>query len=339
MTRVNDAPPGVVRGNELARPSREQGARMWPAAVVAFAVAIAGLTFAAAAFHRGDRSTPTAAVANGRIAFSGVDGMTWQIYSVEPNGTGLTQLSDVSDLEVAGDPAWSPDGKRIVYVVQRFHEDGRTDRSDIWIMNADGSDPRPLTDGPGSSASPAWSPNGTEIAFSRGDPSNLYVIGADGSGLRRVTSLTAGDDSASSPSWSPDGSRIVFSPSGEVEKDLYVVNRDGADERLLLHMPGLQIEPAWSPDNETILFTSFDPAGVGLYAVGADGTNPIPLTDHRAAQSPAWSPDGRQIAFIAPRPHTDHEALYVMNADGSELHLVPGLPVEAIAPSWQPVAQ
>jgi hypothetical protein len=306
--------------------------------VVALIVATAGVTFAVSTFHPGGRSTPTATVANGRIAFSGFDGKSWQIYSVEPDGTGLTQLTDVSNQQVAGEPAWSPDGKRIAYVVQGFHEDDRTDRSDIWVMDSDGSDPRQLTDGPGSSWSPAWSPDGTEIAFSKGDPSNLYVIGADGSGLRRVTTLTAAE-SASDPSWSPDGSRIVFSPSGEFEKDLYVVNTDGTDEALLLHMPRWQIQPAWSPDGRTILFTSSDPDGAdfGIYTVGADGTNPLRLTAEPPAQSAAWSPDGRRIAFIGTAARLDHRALYVMNADGSDLHQVPDLAVEPTSPSWQPV--
>jgi len=314
--------------------------------VVALTVAIAGLSFAVSTFTSGGGSMPTATVANGRIAFSGFDGTSWQIYSVEPDGTGLTQLTHVSDLEFGGESAWSPDGKRIAYVVQGFHEDGRTDRSDLWVMNADGSDPRQLTDGPGSSWSPAWSPDGTKIAFARGEPANVYVIGADGSGPRRLTSLTAGDESASrasmglNPSWSPDGSQIVFAPDGEVEKDLYVVNADGSDESILLHMPGWQIEPAWSPDGRSILFTSSGPDGAdfGIYAVDADGTNPHRLSDQPAAQ-PAWSPDGGQIAFTALRPGSDHAALYVMNADGTDVHEIPGLPVEATFPSWQPLSE
>jgi Tol biopolymer transport system component len=317
-------------------PPELSSGRRWLAASVAFVVAAAGLTFAAVVFRGGDQPRPAFAVANGEIAFSGFDGNSWQIYSVEPDGSGLAQLTQVSDLETATSPAWSPDGTRLAFVVQQSHADGTTGRSDLWVMNADGSDPRPLIDGPGSSWSPAWSPDGSRIAFARGDPASLYVVDSNGSDLTR---LTPDDVNASDLSWSPDGSRIVFNPEGEVEKDLYVVNADGTGERALLQAPGYQMEPDWSPDGQKIAFTTSSPdgAGFGISVMDADGTNVRSLTDHPAAQSAEWSPDGRQIAFMALRPGTDHDTLYVMNADGTEVFELPGLPTEATSPSWQPV--
>jgi Tol biopolymer transport system component len=317
-------------------PPGPSASRRWLAGSVAFAVAIAGLTFAAFVFRSGDQPRPASAVTNGKIAFSGYDGNSWQIYSVEPDGSGLAQLTQVSDMETATGPAWSPDGTRLAFVVQQSHADGTTGRSDLWVMNADGSDPRPLTDGPRSSWSPAWSPDGSRIAFARGDPASIYVVDSNGSDLTR---LTPDDVNASDLSWSPDGSRIVFSPEGEVEKDLYVVNADGTGERALLQAPGYQTEPAWSPDGQKIAFTTSSPdgAGFGVSVMDADGTTVRSLTEQPAAQSAAWSPDGRQIVFMALRSGTDHDTLYVMNADGSEVQAISALPTEATFPSWQPI--
>ncbi len=339
MRRVEDTPAIVARRTEPPRtapraPEPPSG-RRWLSVTVAFAVAAAGLTFAIRAFRSGDHPAPASTVTKGRIAFSALDGQTWQIYSVEPDGSGLTQLTHVPDPEVTGDPSWSPDGTRIVFTVQP----SAGNRSDIWVMDADGSNLRQLTDGNGWNWAPAWSPDGNRIAFARGDPSNIYAVNADGSHLARLTQLTAGDESASDPSWSPDGSQIVFSPGGEVEKDLYVVNADGTGERRLLDLPGYQMEPAWSPDGSTIGFTSGGPqdAPVGIYAIDANGTNLHRLNDQPAVQSPAWSPDGSRIAFMAIRPGTDDDALYTMNPDGSDVREIPGLPKGASFPSWQPV--
>ena len=328
---------GEIEVREPGRTPPEPAAgRRGLAAAVAFVVAAAGLTFAAVVFRSGDQPRPVSAVTNGKIAFSGSDGQSWQIYSVEPDGSGLAQLTTVPDLETAESPDWSPDGTRLAFVVQQFHADGTTGRSDLWVMNADGSDPRPLTDGPGSSWSPTWSPDGARIAFARGDPASIYVIDSNGSDLTR---LTPDDVNASDLSWSPDGSRIVFTPEGEVEKDLYIVNANGTGASLLVSLPGWQVEPDWSPDGQKIAFTTSSPdgAGFGVSVMDADGTDVRSLTDQPAAQSAEWSPDGRQIVFMATRPGTDHETLFVMNADGSEVRALPGMPTEATSPSWQPV--
>jgi TolB protein len=102
-----------------------------------------------------------------------------------------------------GDPAWSPDGKRIAFTSER---DG--DR-EVYVMNADGTNPVRLTTTAGFDENPSWSPNGTRIAFDSMRDGNLeiYVMNVDGSGVVRVTDHPAID---AIPAWSPDGKRIVF---------------------------------------------------------------------------------------------------------------------------------
>jgi hypothetical protein len=136
-------------------------------------------------------------------------------------------------------PAWSPDGRTIVFVSWR---DGN---GEVYAMDADGGGPRNLTRHPAEDVRPAWSPDGRSIAFvrSRDRRSEIYVMNADGSGKRNLTRSRGSDDY---PTWSPDGRRIAFlrgrlhspTPPGPgvhrfYSYHLYVVNADGSGLRKL----------------------------------------------------------------------------------------------------------
>jgi TolB protein len=312
--------------------------------VVALAIAAAAILGTAIVFL-GGTPRPVAPVTTGRIAFSGADGTTWQIYSVEPDGSGLTQLTTMSDLEVATEPAWSPDGGQIAFVVV---EDGGSGRSDIWLMEADGGNAHPITDGPGSSWAPTWSPDGTRIAYTHAPPGErdrIGIIGADGSNPDSFTLCGTECLSDSSPAWSPDGERIAFvreSGAGAViPVSIEVWPADGSGDLRSIPITGAlwAMELAWSPDGLQLAFTRSleEGRGFGLAVVDVDGSDLRRLTEVPTAQGAAWSPDGRQITFMANVQKTGRESLFVMNADGTEVRKIPGLPLEATSPSWQPL--
>lgn len=123
------------------------------------------------------------------------------VYSIRPDGSGerLTVAP-----AFAGDPAWSPNGKRTAFTSERDGGD-----RELYVMNADGSAQTRLTTSAGFDQNPSWSPNGRLIAFDSMRDGNLeiYVMNADGTNLRRLTDHPAID---AIPSWSQDGSRIVF---------------------------------------------------------------------------------------------------------------------------------
>jgi Tol biopolymer transport system component len=159
---------------------------------------------------------------------------------------------------------------------------------------------------------PAWSPDGTKIAFDscRGGNGDIYVMNADGSQQTNLTNNPAG---GGSPAWSPDGNKISFSRDGEI----YVMNADGSNQTKLTETEAWDGEPAWSPDGNKIAFDSYRDGDWEIYVMNADGSQQTNLTNNPAGGgSPAWSPDGTKIAFSSNRDG-DWE-IYVMNADGSQ---------------------
>jgi len=199
-------------------------------------------------------------------------------------------------------PAWSRDGRTIVFVSWR---DGNRE---VYAMDADGSGPRNLTQHPARDVRPAWSPNGRRIAFVslRDGNAEVYVMNADGSGKRNLTRDRAGDDDY--PTWSPDGRKIAFF-GGRLQDSLYVMNADGSGLRRLTRNPRISRgQIVWSPDGRTIYF--------GRYLVSTDGSGLRMLPYIRLTA--VWSPDGRRIAFTRLRGRTGSPTdIYVMNADGS----------------------
>lgn len=186
--------------------------------------------------------------------------------------------------------------------------------ADIWVMRADGSNPVNLTNGEASDWHPSWSPDGREIAFSRG--SEIYVIGDDHPNPVNLTNHEADD---SDPVWSPDGSRIAFATDRDGNREIYVMNSDGSNPINLTNHEAMDIEPAWSPDGNRIAFTTWrdGEAEADIYLTDADGSNTTNITNDIAmhASEPDWSPDGTQIVFWTYGGGTG--SLYVMGADGS----------------------
>lgn len=265
--------------------------------------------------------------ANADIAFarySDPDGMG-DIVVVSADGSGtttnLTRTPDISE----GNPAWSPDGTRIAYSRQvgRF--------SDIWVMNADGSEPRKLTDTPEASEDePAWSPAGDRIAFTSGEVhGDVFVM--DAAGGEPINLTESPDRNEVSPAWSPDGTRIAFNAG-----DIHVVDVDGGREtNLTAGTDILTAFPVFTPDGGQVAFFGQAPnTETGrLWSVSADGSGAAPLAHSpRLDSGPVFSPDGTLIAFAGVERGP---GIYVMNADGSRQVRLTKV-VNDQAPAWNP---
>ncbi len=188
---------------------------------------------------------------------------------------------------------------------------------EIYVMNADGSDPQRLTDQPGEDYWPTWSPDGAQIAFAsdRDGDFEIYAMNADGTDQRRLTH-EAGNDLE--PAWSPAGDRIVFMVHRNGKSDIYIMDSDGSGRQPLTDSAGDNYLPKWSPGGDRIVFVSERDGNPEIYVMNADGSAPRRLTDNPSEDRyPSWSPDGTQISFYSVREGLS--GLYVMNTDGGEL--------------------
>jgi dipeptidyl aminopeptidase/acylaminoacyl peptidase len=287
-------------------------------------------------------------VRNGELAF--VEGIFGNIYVINSDGTGTSALTND---QWNAEPAWSPDGSRIVFT--RYRE---SEGQGIFVMNANGTGIVSLTTGRGDERSPAWSPDGARIAFvsDRDSPGNveIYVMEADGKNRVRLTRDGARD---ADPAWSPDGSRIAFARNNQIftmypdgsriasagNSQIYTMNPDGSAVTKLSSDSVKDSQPAWSPDGSMIAFSREAPSGnSAIFTMQADGSEPTRLTqDFIHAGNPAWSKDGRlaleTVAECHPVPWWFDECtgeIMVVRADKSTYYVTSiGL---ASDPAWRP---
>lgn len=218
-------------------------------------------------------------------------------------------------------------------------ESQRDGNFEIYVMDADGSNPTRLTNNTVKDESPVWSADGTKIAFVR-DGKHFYYMNADGSGETHIISVAF---SAGPPlAWSPDGAKIAFAAAltfpdlASRKTDIYTVNLDGSNVTTLTSTPEFDFEPDWSPDGAKIAFRR----DKDIYVINADGSRVTKLTTGYTNTGPNWSPDGSKIAF-ARDLLPDGEIIpdiWVMNADGSNPQALMPITsnIDDSYPAWSP---
>jgi Tol biopolymer transport system component len=294
---------------------------------------IAGGCTTVSAASRGVQATAAITVTptSPDIAYVGSDLKLWVTDAASCNAR---RLNDIRVYPTQ--PVWSRDGTKLA-VLTYSEVDGGT--VGISTVNADGSGLRalPITI-PVGAYRPSWSPDGTRLVFvgqvqgggGRANPTELFVINADGSGQQKITAGTTvpldGPDDAwnwtASPRWSPSGDQITFYSymlrGGSTWYDVFVVNADGTGQRRLTagcaqcNTQGMN--PDWTPDGANVLY--YSDYGQQLSSVRPDATS------RRVVASPGGpsfesSPSGTRIAFVRQNPGTSGSLLEVINGDGT----------------------
>jgi len=218
-----------------------------------------------------------------RIAFLSVT----KLYVANADGSGHRTLARVGNGRTAS-LAWSPDGRKLLFLVEHsFSHSPRCDFcSRLYVLNADGSGLRDLTQklgmsrgpGAGPASDPVWSPDGRMLAFVRRNTRlGVYVVNADGSGVRNLTPKPLGAAYAA-PAWSPDGRKIAFASERDADSEIYLMNADGSGQRSLTLNLAYDGDPAWSPDGKKITFVSNRDGRYEVYVMNADGSGQRSLT-------------------------------------------------------------
>lgn len=262
----------------------------------------------------------------GSLANDCTAGEDLDVWVVNWDGSDLRNLTEDSTANDSH-PDWSPDGQQIVF------DSDRSGDPQLYIMNADGSNPRALTDGSGQNTEPKWSSDGKWIAFhcSQGGETQICVVSLDGQ--------PAGEPiSGTTPVWSPgspeDGARLTFLCFQAGHSDICTTRADGSELANLTNSPADEHTPSWSPDGNWLAFVSNRGDDIDVYNVCVTCPGEpaaVRLTDEpRAAGWPAWSPDGNQMAYV----DTGGGDLLLVNADRSDAtYLASGV----FSPSiWRP---
>lgn len=199
-------------------------------------------------------------------------------------------------------PAWSPDGKQVAFVKMGDNF------SDIWLMNADGSNARAITNFRSANLKanhwafqPAWSPDGKQLAYVSEEATfdlALWIMNADGTGRRQVAATPERSGGIDGPDWSPDGTRIAFTAYRGAVPQIWVLTlRTGQWQQLTNHPEGAY-DACWSPDGRLIAYVARENGKNNIWVMNADGTAQTRLTRSGWGRSPEWSPDGTYLGYL-----------------------------------------
>ena len=276
-----------------------------------------------------------------KIAFSSNRDGNSEIYTMNPDGTNQTRLTNNEARDAF--PYWSPDGKKILFQSAKPGDSP----PQLYTMNPDGTDKKQLTNCTHGHKSASWSPDGKTIAFfdNRDGSSNIYTMDAQGGEETQITNVP--DHSFLSPTWSPDSKQIA-AEGGDPNKmitvewgearlfQIYVITVDQSPPpRQVTDTVAYNGYPAWSPNGDTIAFDANPGDSADIMTVDLANKKITNITNQETqSEFAAWSHDAKKIAFTANRD--GNVEIYTMNADGTNQTRLTNTEAGESAPAWSP---
>jgi TolB protein len=260
---------------------------------------------------------------NGRLVFETPVGANVQLFTIQPDGTGLTQVTHFTD-SGGTNAAWSKDGSRIVFT-RHWDPAGPNEKIVIYTIGADGSGAKALPKGGDIAVSPAFFPDGRRIIFLEIRSRRLKVINANGTGLRSAGVPGVGGDSVCFLG----GKRVAFlrpKPGNDSVTAIFVAGLFGHGLKRITPWGGHADKIDCSPDGKRIVYSApefGEPGGISsnVYTMKTDGTDVVQVTHDTGGTindgADTWSPDGTKIAFVSNRTGTYQ--IYTANADGTDV--------------------
>ncbi|MBN1186883.1 MAG: PD40 domain-containing protein [Bacteroidales bacterium] len=266
----------------------------------------------------------------GEILFTSTSDGNEEIYRMNADGSELLRLTNNSVYD--REPAWSPDGSKILFISDR--EDSQ---SDIYIMNADGSEQARLTYTEVGEMDPSFSPDGNKILFiaSRNGKLRICTMDVDGSNETILTATDTNDYIYAR--YSPDGTQIAYTLQAYPVFKIGILSANGFIRHNLTNDSFGNFAPVFSPDGSRIAFHSNRAGGRHIFTMNTDGSNITQITHHAelAEEYPDWSPDGRKIVYTTTDFYTVPYDLNVANADGSNAVNISNSTSNEYKPRWR----
>lgn len=299
------------------------------------------------------RNTPTAVQASigggpGQIAFASDRSGIPQIYLSDLTGSKVTLVTNMPG--GACEPSWAPDGSQLVFVSPCKRP---TDISEpllkdtvLYITNADGAEPTALPTVPGGDSEPAWSPDGTRIAFTsiRDGQALIYVMNLVDQSVTRLTEPSTDFDSARQPSWSPDGNQLLYAKKRAGAFQIWSVTDAGQGEQQISRSGQKYWDyyPVWSPDGKTITFTERNadgpvfpwPMSLAYEDRDSAAAEEVIIRPKPAANS-RYSPDGQWLVFEGLSQDNNMDIFYATITGDQRTRLTTD-PGKDFDPAWRP---